>query len=257
MTTTTPDHGRGSSSQSAAYARPGLALVVAVAGFVVTGLLVFGYPYLRAGAMSALPAWLLSLLDLVILSLPLVAAVVVAVAWFRQPRPPGVSAARAALGLSTWRWTDIALGVSIALVVRAAVELISPSTGSLGGAGFGPVESPALRIASTTIVVLGAVIVSPVVEELFFRGLVLRAMLDVLTPLGGLAAGIVSIVVSTGAFVALHLAGWGTAVPLVLLVGTVGVGLGAGILLVVTRRLAGALAVHIAFNALGVAILLI
>ena len=187
-----------------------------------------------------------------VLSLPLVLAVAAAVAFASR------SGIAAALGLGSWRWTDVVVGVSIGLVVRAAVELITPSTGSgLGGTGFGPVESPALRMVATVVLALGVIVVSPVVEEVFFRGLVARAMVDALQPLGSTVAGVVAVLVSTGAFVALHLIPSGAAVPVALIVGTAGVGLGAGILTILTGRLAGAITVHVVFNALGVVILLV
>jgi hypothetical protein len=45
-------------------------------------------------------------------------------------------------------------------------------------------------------------------------------------------------------------------VPVGLLVGTVAVGLGCGVLTLLTGRLAGALIAHVAFNAIGVALLI-
>ena len=119
-------------------------------------------------ALVSWPPALRRLVDLVVLSAPLVAAVIVA------GRLAADGIARAT-GIRRWRWTDAALGVLVALVVRAIVELVSPTTGSL----FGPLETTPDTTA-TVVLVIGLVLVTPLVEELFFRGLVLRATQDAL-----------------------------------------------------------------------------
>ncbi|WP_375385852.1 type II CAAX prenyl endopeptidase Rce1 family protein [uncultured Microbacterium sp.] len=249
--TVAPDESPGSSSLSApglGYARPWPALLVAGVGFIASVLLLIGYPSLRVAWITA-PAWVQSLLDLVILSLPLVITVWAAVA---------IGSTRgfaAALGIRSWRWIDALLGVCVALIVRAAVEVIAPTVGSITGPLSG--GDAGAQTANAIVIVAGAALVSPLVEEAFFRGVVVRALGDGLRPLGRTVAGAVAVAVSTAAFVALHAVSWGGSPPVALLVGTVGVGLGTSILVVVTGRLGGAIVAHIVFNTLGVVLLLL
>ncbi|GAA3203699.1 CPBP family intramembrane glutamic endopeptidase [Microbacterium terregens] len=239
-----------SGSSARAYSRPGLALVFAALGFVGTLLLLTVYLSLRA-RWGALPEWLLSVLDLVLISLPMVVAVIGA----------GIAASRMgiarATGIRSWRWMDLAYGLGVGLVVRAIVELVAPTFGTLGG----PFGQPAL--ATTVVLVIGAVLISPFVEEWFFRGLLLRALMDAMSGarvsriVGGPGvASVIAIVVSTCAFASLHFMPWGSNIALSLAIGTFGVGLGCGILTVITGRLGAALIAHASFNAIGVVLLL-
>ena len=107
------------------------------------------------------------------------------------------------------------------------------------------------------MLIVGVAIVSPLIEELFFRGLLLRAMLDALSSAGRSVAMVVSLIVSTGAFVLLHALPWGRDIPLGLLVASAGVGLACGILTIVTGRLGAAIVAHVTFNGIGVLLLLL
>lgn len=237
---------RVESSTPGPFARPGVAVAIAAAGFVFAAVLLIGYPPARAGWVG-LPAWLLASLDLIVLSAPLVAAVLVA-------RIAARGSLAAALGLRHWRWMDAAVGISIALIVRGLVETIAPTTGSL----VTPfAEDVGAAVPAIVVAVVGGVLLSPIVEELFFRGLALRAMTQASTPaLGAISASIVSVGVTTLGFVALHVLPSGGAVPLALVVGATAIGLGCGILAAVTDRLGGAVVAHVVFNASGIALLL-
>ncbi|MCR2808910.1 MULTISPECIES: CPBP family intramembrane glutamic endopeptidase [unclassified Microbacterium] len=219
-------------------------------GFVGTLLLLTVYLNLRA-RWVALPEWLLSVLDLVLINLPLAIAVI----------GGGIAASRVgiarATGIRSWRWIDLAYGLGVGLVIRAIVELVAPTTGTLGG----PFGQPTL--ATTVVVVVGAVLISPFAEEWFFRGLVLRALVDGLSQgrasqiVGGAGvASVIAIVVSTFAFASLHFVPWGSNIAVSLAIGTFGVGLGCGILNAITGRLGAALIAHASFNAVGVVLLL-
>ena len=111
-------------------------------------------------------------------------------------------------------------------------------------------------IAQTVVLVVGIVLVTPVVEELFFRGLMLRALDDALAAAGRAIAGTVAVVVSSAVFVLLHTLPSGENVSVGLIVATLGVGVGCGILTLVTGRLGGAIVAHVVFNAIGVALLI-
>ena len=65
-------------------------------------------------------------MDLVVLSAPLVVAVVLA------GRLAADGIARA-VGIRRWTWMDAALGLLVALVARAVTELVAPTTGALLG----------------------------------------------------------------------------------------------------------------------------
>jgi uncharacterized protein len=218
-------------------------LGVAAAGFIAAVAVTAGFGSLSrlwAGAPAALGA----VLDLVVLSLPLVAATAVAVTVSRRH-------ARDALGLRSLRVADVVLGLAFGLLARAVVELLAPTAGSLAGPFGAPADLPVV-----IVIVAGAVLVSPVVEELFFRGIVLRALQSGCRgPLGRATATGVAVAVSTAAFVSLHLVTAGAAVPIGLLAGTVVVGVGCGILSAVTGRLYAPLIAHVVFNLLGVVLL--
>ena len=209
-------------------------------------MLLVTYPSARP-SLHAWPQWTQRLTDLVVLSAPMLAAVLVA----GRIAADGIGRAT---GIRPWRWIDPVLGVLAALVLRAIVELIQPTSGSL----LGPldVESTPDSVSGAVVLILGLVLVSPIVEELYFRGLLLRAMDDALRGTGRIAASLIALVVSTAAFTVLHVVPSGANVPVVLLAGTIAVGLGCGILTLVTGRLGAAIVAHVAFNAIGVALLL-
>lgn len=231
------------------YTRPGLALLIAGAGVVVTAALVWAYPRVRPD-LDAWPDWTLPIVDLVVLSAPFVAAVLLAA------RFASTGLARAA-GVRRWVWTDIVIGIGIALVVRAAAEF-APATvpgrwpGSIVEATTRADAATAATAATATlavaITVIGVVGITPLVEEFFFRGLLQRALAQQLGGLGRVVASIIAIVVPTAVFASLHAVN-GPPSP-VLLVGAIGIGLGAGIVTAVTGRLGGAIAAHVVNNAI-------
>jgi len=238
--TKTPGASPGSSSLRG-YSRPWVALGIAALGYVGTLLILTGYPGVRARVGA--PGWVLAVLDLIVICAPLLVAVLAAGVWASS-----VGIARAT-GIRQWRGRDLLLGLGVGLVVRAIVELFAPTTGTLGG----PFAAPDL--VTSVVVILGAVLISPYIEEWFFRGLVLRALLDAGRGWGRVSAGIIAILVSTIAFMALHFLPWGSPVALGVLLGTLGVGLGCGILTVITGRLGAALVAHVVFNGIGVVLL--
>lgn len=188
------------------------------------------------------PPWLRQTVDLVVISAPSVAAVLVAAAVAARAR-----FWRRMLAL---RWTDVVLGLGVGLFIRALIEVVTPSTGTLlGGISDG---------GAGTIIVLavGAALVTPFVEELYFRGLVVASVAQSTEALGRIASSVVAVVVATAGFVALHVIAAPAPPPWLALAGPVAVSVGGGILLLVTGRLGGAVTAHVTFNAIGVALLI-
>lgn len=229
-----------------AYRRPGLALAIAAIGFALAVAVLLVYPALPV-ALAAGPPRANRLVDLVVLSAPLVLAVAVA-GWLAAD---GIARAT---GIRSWQLIDPVLGVLVALVLRAIVELAAPTRATLRG----PLETEGTPDAAggALVLVVGLILVSPVVEELFFRGLLLRALEDSLAGVGRVIAVLAALLISTAAFVVLHIVTWQGGAPLGLLVGTVSVGVGCGILTIATRRLGAAVVTHVTYNAIGVALLL-
>lgn len=239
-----PDGGHGPTRQQS-YRRPWFALAFAGAAVVML-VLTIALASLHGGLVHW-PGWVQRVVDLVILSAPLLIAVVLA------GRLAADGVARA-VGIRRWTWTDAALGLLVALVARALTELVEPTAGAL----LGPfdVDVTLAVIAETSVLVAGIVLVTPVIEELFFRGLMLRALDDALSGAGRVIAGTVALVVSTVVFTLLHAVPAGANVSVGLVVATLAVGVGCGILTLLTGRLGGAIVAHVVFNAIGVALLI-
>ncbi|GAA5205034.1 CPBP family intramembrane glutamic endopeptidase [Microbacterium kyungheense] len=223
-----------------AWSRPWVAIGIAAIAFGATLLLLLvarrspGWPS-PEGVGGAL-------LDIVLVLAPLALAVVAAAVVAGAERRVGP-----ATGLRPWRWLDVLAGLAVGLALRAVVELFVPTTGTLGGP-FGTVT------AAVVVAAIASVVLAPLIEELYFRGLVQRALGDALAA-GRLLAGAVAILISTAAFVLLHMASYAGA-TLGQIVAWALVGLGCGILTLFTGRLGGAIAAHLVYNALGVALLL-
>ena len=231
----TPGESPGSSSF---YRRPWVALLWVLAGLVGTGLAAL----LWRNAVLPEP-WIAQLANLAVLSAPMIAATAIAIAVCANP-----GFIRRVVFSGTW--IDVVLGIGLGLVARALLEVVAPTTGSLL-AGFGYISYIAVAV-----IALGAAFVTPVVEEFFFRGVAVAALLDVCATLGRGVAATVAVALSTCAFVAMHVFLAGGVVTWGQLLAPLVVGLGCGILFVITRRLVSSLLFHIVFNAIGVALLI-
>ncbi|MEU1972073.1 type II CAAX endopeptidase family protein [Microbacterium sp. NPDC019599] len=101
----------------------------------------------------------------------------------------------------------------------------------------------------------GAAVVSPVVEEFFFRAVVLVSLYLVLRgAVGKLVAAIVALLVSSGLFVVVH--GLALSLPLGTVLSLALLASVCGSLVLLTGRIWGAVLVHIVFNASYVALAL-
>lgn len=188
-------------------------------------------------------AWLTQLIAYLLIWLPLIATVLLGGIRYGQN-----SLSRDA-GLSI-RWIDLGIGLLVGLITRFLVQGIAPVTPEATLDGQSGMPAP----AHLAVLVIGAVLIAPIVEELFFRGILQRSVSGLVR--GGRAARIiVGVLVSTPLFVLLHLAtaspaSWGTVAV------TTGVaGLAFGLLAATTRRLGSSIVAHAVFNALGLVFL--
>ncbi|WP_298944449.1 CPBP family intramembrane glutamic endopeptidase [uncultured Microbacterium sp.] len=238
--TTTPGFGSGSSSF---YRRPGVALAVAAISLAGSAVLTLTGPQVR-GPVGEWPAWLGIAVDYLVTLGPLLAGALVAA------RLGGPALARA-LGIR-FAPIDLLLGALVAIIVRAVVEVMTPTTGSL----IPPfADADADRLAGTALAVIAAVLFAPVVEEVFFRGALQRALQALVGP-GGVGATL-AIAVSTAGFTLMHALPYGATVPVAALLPPILIGVGAGVLTVVTGRISAGLVTHVLFNLTGVVLLLV
>ncbi len=150
-----------------------------------------------------------------------------------------------------FRPIDLLWGLSIGLLARVVTSLIEI-------AGYGRTGGSAVILGNPAHdgwwwfgMIVAPVVVAPIIEELFFRGLVLRALLGALRGPGSTA---VAIVLSSAVFALLHVLDAGsTTAAIVTGTSTLVFGLAAATLATLTGRLGGAIIAHIAFNALAVA----
>lgn len=148
-------------------------------------------------------------------------------------------------GLFRLRLTDLLWGVGGAALLRLVWGLAAgvnetpfPSTGGL----------PAALSSWFLVQGLPAGIVGPTVEELFFHAVLLPALFQWLRPrVGSLTAAVASMLASAGAFVLLHAAFATLALPDLLQLLMLAVL--AGLIVLLTGRVLGAVILHVAYNA--------
>jgi hypothetical protein len=156
-----------------------------------------------------------------------------------------------------WRfeWVDVAYGLGIGGLMLFLAAGVNLGISELVGLDPGAEESTNTQIISDTadgpafvIILIAAVFVAPIVEELFFRGLCLRAIENRF----GTVAGVLG---STFLFTLPHFANPSVAGTTVLftVIGTVGLVL--AVLTVKTGRLGAAVIAHAVFNGVGVAVI--
>lgn len=156
-----------------------------------------------------------------------------------------------------FRWIDLLWGGAIGLLARTAVSVIEiSSSGRI--AGFGAqLELPG-GFLFWFGVLLAPIVIGPIVEELFFRGLVLRAV-ERRTDrgIGHVASASLAVVISAMVFALLHVA-QATTVSEAWRVGagSLVLGLATGAATVLTGRLGAAIVGHVVFNGVLIAALL-
>ncbi|WP_060915985.1 CPBP family glutamic-type intramembrane protease [Microbacterium oleivorans] len=163
--------------------------------------------------------------------------IVPAVIAFRKGRPAG---------LLRFRPADIVFGVALGLGLRLidgwvtdAASRPFPTGSPLGGS-----LSPSWVLTEA----IPAGLVGPVVEEFFFRTVVLVAVYSLLRrPAGSFAAAIAAVLVSTATFIMIHAVDGSLPLSESLSVGALG--LTAALLVMLTGRIWGAVLLHLVYNA--------
>jgi membrane protease YdiL (CAAX protease family) len=151
----------------------------------------------------------------------------------------------------------VLLGLGIGLVVRALagmIEVIVYGRMSLGGVTLGEIVYDGWWVFGALV---APILVAPFVEELFFRGLVLRATYragvgadaNAAETAGRGAASVVAVIVSASLFSLLHLVEvTNVQSAIVLGLSTLILGIATGMIAVYTKRIGGAMVAHATFN---------
>lgn len=176
---------------------------------------------------------------------------------------PVILAARRGIprGILAFRPVDLLYGVVLGAALRLAQGWLAVA---LGGSGALPSYAsldgrlPSLWWLSDGI---GGILVAPVIEEFFFRGVLLVAILTLVRRLAGHAGSaigvgaVVAIVASTALFVVAHLLTGQMTTDAV--GGLILLGLVAGSLVALTGRIWPAVLIHIVYNGLGVGLTIV
>ncbi|WP_342001696.1 CPBP family intramembrane metalloprotease [Microbacterium sp. LWH7-1.2] len=158
------------------------------------------------------------------------------------------------IGLLRIRALDVLYGLVLGALLRT-------TQGWLEGLDGTPAALPTLTqvdgaVPLSTVVfdVVAPVVVAPVVEEFFFRGVLLVALYTVLRrPFGKFAAGLAAALASTALFVLMH--GISSAGDVSGVVSLSLLGMVCALLVLLTGRLWGAVLVHAVYNASYVAVM--
>ncbi|WP_202565982.1 CPBP family intramembrane glutamic endopeptidase [Agreia sp. COWG] len=217
-------------------------LIESAAGFVGAFVLISLLIAWLRGALYYDPNVVL-VLSYAVVWVPLLSAVVVA-SYIRGTR----SLARD-VGLRI-TWLDVFFGVGAGLLARTAAAIIEIAmTGRMVGMGvtFGDTVYDGWWLFGT---ILAPVLIAPFIEELFFRGLLLRAVQRAsATLLGSRTATVIAILVSSLLFALLHLTqAVNPTAALILGASAFVFGLAAATIAALTGRIGGSIVAHIVFN---------
>lgn len=207
-----------------------------------------GWAALGLGAGLLLAAWLGGLVGTALLWCGMLIPVLLAFRW-GVPR-----------GLLRFRAVDLLYAVVLAGILRLIQGALATAFGGSGAFPSYPTLDGALPPLWWVEGVLGGVLVAPVIEEFFFRGLILVALFTVVRRFAGRdgasigIAGFVAVVASAGLFVLTHQlvspVSADSAVSLALVGGV------CGVLVVCTGRIWPAVLLHIFYNGTGVLLMI-
>jgi len=145
---------------------------------------------------------------------------------------------------------DVVAAIGIVIVCRAVDAAMSLSffgtTGLIPSPTLGPPSVALLLVAA-----IGTCIVSPIIEELVFRGILQRRLADALTP----RTRFLAVIVTAFVFAIVHVlitTGGSTLGGFEVFVTTFLLGLLTGTLVAMTDRIGGAILAHAVFNAVAV-----
>ncbi len=220
----------------------------ALLAYVFGNLLLGGLAFAAMGASRADAAPIREVTGVIALDLVFLVSLVV---WLRNVHP----GSWAAIGIR-WRARTAAAGAVLGMALYAAAA---------GGLAFGlqwiyervlghPVQAPeqmpqGLSDAGTVVFVLLAVVLAPVVEEVFFRGILYRSIRDRYGVVAGLAG-------SSVVFGIVHFQPGPVADAVLLQSVMVFTGVGLALIYERAGNLLASIAAHAAFNAIGVTLIL-
>lgn len=187
-----------------------------------------------SGVTARIPASWAPSGSVILLWISLVCAVVFA---FSRSRPAG---------LLRFRLTDLLWGIAVGLTLRLVQGVMSGADAN----AFPIVSSPdgTVPVDWWSTVALRAAIVSPLVEEFFFRAVLLVTLFQLLRRAAGrVAASAASVLATSGAFLLIHLPFESLDSAAALQVFSVGVA--CGLLVMLTGRIWSAVIAHVAYNA--------
>lgn len=188
---------------------------------------------------------------------PWAAASATALVWLGMLVPVVWALSRSVpIGMLRFRVIDLLYGVVLAGVLRVAQGSIETSLGGSGALPSYPLIDGGLPAGWWFTDAVSVIVIAPVVEEFFFRCVILVVIYCLLRRISGRGvAAFVAVVLSTGLFVVVHALSAGldaqSVISLTLL------GLVCGALVMLTGRIWGAVLVHIFFNASFVALALV
>ena len=150
-------------------------------------------------------------------------------------------------GLLRFRFLDLLWGIGLGLMLRTVQGWLEVAAGGSGALPSYPSIGGSLPSGFLFSDVLAPVVIAPVIEEFFFRAVVLVSVYTLLRrAVGKLMAGAVAVVVSTGLFVLLHSLTGALGVDEVISLSLLG--LVCGLLVVLTGRIWPAVLVHVVYN---------
>jgi membrane protease YdiL (CAAX protease family) len=150
-------------------------------------------------------------------------------------------------GLLRFRFLDLLWGVGLGLILRMVQGWLAVAAGGSGALPSYPSIGGSLPAGFLFSDVLAPVVIAPVLEEFFFRAVVLVSVYTLLRrAVGHVMAGSCAVVVSTGVFVLLHSLTGGLGVDEVISLSSLG--LVCGFLVVLTGRIWPAVLVHVVYN---------
>ena len=152
------------------------------------------------------------------------------------------------VGLMHFRFLDLLWGIGLGLMLRTVQGWLAVAAGGSGALPSYPSIGGSLPSGFLFSDVLAPVVIAPVIEELFFRAIILVSVYTLLRrAVGKLMAGAVAVVVSTALFVMLHSMTGALAVDEVISLSLLG--LVCGLLVVLTGRIWPAILTHVVYNA--------
>ncbi|KAA9159733.1 CPBP family intramembrane metalloprotease [Microbacterium lushaniae] len=155
--------------------------------------------------------------------------------------------------LLRFRPLDLLYALALGILLRIVQGWLDMAGGGTGAWPSYPTAGGALPSGWLFDELVAATVVGPVLEEFFFRGLILVAAYTAVRRLAGRGvAGFAATLVSTGLFVAAHAllvpAAWDQALSLAL------VGIVASLLVLLTGRIWAAVLMHVVYNGMWVAL---